>query len=75
MIEITNVCKHPVQVVIKSKKKVNSFTTLNIPGLGSKKNIYNLEDERSTAYIERVEKMGLIKTRYVPNNILTEGEK
>ena len=54
---------------------VNSFTTLNIPGIGSKKNIYNLEDERSTAYIERVEKMGLIKTRYVQNNILTEGEK
>ena len=75
MIEITNVCKHPVQLVIKSKKKVNSFTTLNIPCLGSKKNIYYLEDERSTAYIERVEKMGLIKTRYVPNNILTEGEK
>jgi hypothetical protein len=75
MIEITNICKHPVQLVIKSKKKINSFTTLNIPGIGCKKNIYNLEDERSTAYIERVEKMGLIKTRYVPNNILTEGEK
>ena len=75
MIEITNICKHPVQLIIKSKKKVDSFTTLNIPGIGAKKNIYNLEDERSTAYIERVEKMGLIKTRYVPNNILIEGEK
>jgi len=75
MIQITNLCKYPVQVLIKSKNKVNSFTTLNIPGIGSKKNIYNLEDERSTAYIERVEKMGLIKTRYVPNNILIEGEK
>ena len=75
MIEITNLCKYPVQVLIKSKQKVNSFATLNIPGIGSKKNIYHLEDERSTAYIERVEKMGLIKTRYVPNNILIEGEK
>ena len=75
MIEITNVCKHPIQIIIKSRKKVNSFTTLNIPGIGAKKNIYNLEDERSTVYIERVEKMGLIKTRYIPNNNLTEGEK
>ena len=75
MIEITNICKHPVQLIIKSKNKVDSFTTLNIPGIGAKKNIYNLEDERSTAYIERVEKMGLIRTRYVPNNILIEGEK
>ena len=75
MIEITNLKKHPVQIIIKSRKKSNSFTTLNIPGLGSKKNIYNLEDERSTAYIERVENMGLIKTRYISNNILIEGEK
>lgn len=74
MIEITNLKKHPVQLIIKSRKKVNSFTTLNIPGVGGKKNIYNLEDERATAYIERVEKLGLIKTRYIPDNILTEGE-
>lgn len=75
MIEITNLKNHPVQLIIKSRRKVNSFTTLNIPGIGSKKNIYNLEDERSTAYIERVEKLGLIKTRYIQDNILTEGEK
>ena len=37
MIEITNVCKHPIQIIIKSRKKVNSFTTLNIPGIGAKK--------------------------------------
>lgn len=67
MIEITNKQKHPVQVLIRSRKGARAFTTLNIPGRGANKNVYLLEDERHTEYVDRVEKMGLISTKYVPN--------
>lgn len=73
MIEIKNKQKSPIQLIVRSRRKPRSFTTLNIPGIGSGKNIYFLEDERATEYIERVENMGLISTRFV-NNRLTKGE-
>lgn len=73
MIEIKNKQKSPIQLIVRSRRKPRSFTTLNIPGIGSGKNIYFLEDERATEYIERVESMGLISTRFV-NNRLTKGE-
>jgi hypothetical protein len=50
-----------------------AFTTLNIPGVGSGKNVYLLEDERNTPYIQRVEEMGLISTKHIPNK-LRKGE-
>jgi hypothetical protein len=46
---------------------------LNIPGVGCGKNIYLLEDERATEYIDRAEKDGLISTRHIPNK-LRKGE-
>lgn len=72
MIEITNRQKCPVQVLVRSRRSPRSFTTLNIPGIGKGNNIYLLEDERVTDYIERVENMGLISTRKI--NRLTKGE-
>ena len=68
MIEITNRQKFPVQLVVRSRKSTNSFTTLNIPGIGAGKNVYLLEDERATEYIERVKDWGLISLRKVPDN-------
>ena len=68
MLEIKNKNKFPVQLVVRSRKSPRSFTTLNIPGLGSGKNIYYLEDERSTEYIERLEKSGLITTQRIPDS-------
>jgi hypothetical protein len=65
MIEITNKNKFPVQIVVRSKNKLRSLGTLNIPGTGAGKNIYLLEDERHTEYIDRVEAMGLISTRKI----------
>lgn len=65
MIEIKNKTKSPVQIIVRSKTTPNSFTTLNIPGVGGSKNIYLLEDERYTDYIDRVERMGLISVRRV----------
>ena len=73
MLEIKNKNKFPVQLLIRSRKSPRAFTTLNIPGIGSGKNIYLLEDERTTEYIERVEKMGLITTKHIPNS-LRKGE-
>jgi len=69
MLEIRNKQKFPVQLVIRSRKATNSFTTLNIPGIGKGKNIYFLEDELATVYVERAEKSGLISTRLIPNTI------
>jgi hypothetical protein len=41
---------------------------LNIPGIGSGHNVYYLEDELTTQYVERAEKkFGQIKTRYISN--------
>jgi hypothetical protein len=73
MLEIKNKQKFPVQLVIRSRTAPRSFTTLNIPGVGSGKNIYLLEDERATEYIDRAEKNGLISTRHIPNK-LRKGE-
>lgn len=65
MIELTNVNKFPVQVVVKSTRIPNSFTCLNIPGIGKKNNIFLLEDERATEYIDRAVEAGLLTKRIV----------
>lgn len=74
MIEIKNKKRFPVQLVIRSRRSVKSFTTLNIPGKGKGNNIYYLEDERSTEYVDRAEAWGFISTKYIPNEELTKGE-
>jgi hypothetical protein len=74
MIEIKNKTKSPVQVIVRSRKSPNSFTTLNIPGVGEGKNIYLLEDERHTDYIDRVERMGLISVRRLSKKQVVKGE-
>lgn len=74
MIEIKNKLKSPVQLVVRSRKAPRAFTTLIIPGIGKGKNVRLIEDEMATEYIERVEKMGLISTRYVPNNEIRKGD-
>lgn len=63
MLEITNRNKFPMQLVVKTRKAPGSFTVLNIPGIGSGKNIFLLEEERSTDYILRAEKKGFITTK------------
>lgn len=74
MIEIRNKQRGPVQVLIRSRKAPAAFTTLNVPGIGKGKNVVYIEDERATEFIERVEKMGLISTKYVPNTRIEKGE-
>jgi len=69
MLEITNRQKSPVQLIIRSKTSPKSFTVLNVPGIGSGKNIFLLKEERSTDYILRAEKDGLIKTKKIPEII------
>ena len=72
MLELKNRNKFPVQLVIKSRRAPRSFTTLNIPGMGSGKNTFFLEEERSTEYIDRAEKSGLISIRHI--NKASKGE-
>ena len=74
MLEIKNKQKSPVQLVVRSRTAPRAFTTLIIPGVGKGNNIRLIEDETVTEYIERVEKMGLISTRYVPNNEIRKGD-
>ena len=74
MLEIKNKQKSPVQLVVRSRSAPRAFTTLIIPGVGKGNNIRLIEDESVTEYIERVEKMGLISTRYVPNNEIRKGD-
>jgi hypothetical protein len=74
MIEITNKNRFPVQLVIRSKKAPREFTTLNIPGIGDKKNVFHLEDERNTPELERAEEQGLVTTRHIPDRELIKGE-
>lgn len=75
MIEIKNKNKFPIQLVVKSRKKPNSFATLNIPGRGAGKNIYYLQDELTTEYVDRAEKdFGLITTRHIPDRNYYKGE-
>jgi len=69
MIEITNKTRGPVQLVVRSMSKEknvgHSFTVLNIPGIGAGKNVYLLEDERHTEYIDRAERDGFITQKKV----------
>lgn len=69
MIEIKNKLRSPVQVLVRSKTAPKAFTTLIIPGIGAGKNTRLIADELVTDVIERVEKMGLISTRYIPNRV------
>lgn len=74
MIEIKNKIKSPVQLVVRSRKAPRAFTTLIVPGIGNGKNVRLIEDELKTDYIDRVEKMGLISTKYIPNSEIRKGD-
>jgi hypothetical protein len=74
MIEVRNKNRFPVQLVVRSRKSPRSFTTLNVPGMGSGKNVILLEDERATEYVDRLEKMGLISTKHLTNQLEVKGE-
>ena len=65
MLEITNRNKFPLQLVVKSRTAPASFTVKNVPGIGSGKNFFLLEEDRITDYILRAEKKGLITTKFL----------
>lgn len=70
MIEITNLKRHPVQIVVRSKAAPKSFTTLNVPGVGRGQNVRYISDEMNTVYVANAEhNMKWIKTRQVPNEM------
>lgn len=65
MIEITNTQRGPVSIMVRSTKKVRSFTTLTIPGRGAGDNKRIIADERATENIAAVEELGMITTKKV----------
>ena len=68
MIEVKNKTKGPVQLVVRSKLAPKAFATLVIPGIGASKNVVTIADEMIVPDIlERVEKTGMIATRYIEN--------
>ncbi len=67
MIEITNKTNGPVQLLVRSRRKARSFTTLILPGRGAKQNVKVIADELYTEYIDRAESSGLISTRKITN--------
>jgi len=68
MIEITNTQRGPIPVMVRSKRKLRSFTTLVIPGRGKGHNKVVIEDEMATEQIKLVESQGLISTRRISDN-------
>ena len=73
MIEITNKTRGPVQLVIRTKVG-KEMTVLNIPGIGAGKNVFFLEDERHTEWIDRAEQNGLITQKIVTKKRSIKGE-
>ena len=71
---IRNKKKSPIQLIVRSYEQPRSFTTLNIPGIGKGHNEKLISDEMMTEYIERIEKLGLISTKYIPNVMFGKGE-
>lgn len=70
MIEIRNKDKSPVQILVRSRTAPRAFTTLIIPGIGGGKNTRIIEDEQViNDVMARVEKMGMISTRYISNRV------
>jgi hypothetical protein len=67
MIEITNMMESPIQLVIKHKYATNQFQCVNIPGRGLGKNIFLLEDSRTTEYIDRAVTSGFITIKNLPD--------
>jgi hypothetical protein len=63
MIEITNLKRSPIQLVVKSKRTTNSYSVINLPGIGNGKNKILIEDNIHTRYIDDAERSGYIKQR------------
>jgi hypothetical protein len=67
MIEITNTSRSPAQIMVRSKRKLRSFTTLVIPGRGKGHNKVIIEDEAVTNQIKDLESDGIISTKRIRN--------
>ena len=63
MIEITNLKRSPLQLIVKSKRTTNSYSVINLPGIGKGKNKILIEDNLHTQYIDDAERSCYIKQR------------
>jgi hypothetical protein len=67
MLEIKNRRRYPMPLIIKSKRRPKSMTIINIPAMGKGKNIYLLDDELHTLYVDAAEKAGDISIKKIPS--------
>ena len=77
MIEITNLTTGPIQLIVRTGTEARlprNMTVLNVPGIGSGKNVVKLEDERYTDYIQRIEDAGHIKIKRITKSSNKKGE-
>lgn len=82
MLEITNKKKHPVQLIVRTQREVpgsgtKNFTTWNIPGIGSNRNVITIPEERLNGcekYLDNLKEMNWVKVNKVSNKIKSEGE-
>lgn len=65
MIEITNITKGPIQLVLKSKsdRPGKRIAVKNLPGIGANKNTYVISEEQMTDQIKKLEKEKFIKIK------------
>lgn len=74
-LEIINITKSPISILVRSKKGTKRMTNINIPGIGSDKNKVIIEDEDKTEFLERLINKKLIKINNVPSKyILNRGK-
>ncbi len=86
MIEVTNITRGPIQLVVKSLRpkraaldelstkfrNIKGITVINVPGIGAGKNTILIEDERHTDYIDRAEKQGFITQKRIKSSKIKE---
>jgi len=65
MLEITNLDRSPLQLIVKSRKKLRAFTTKVLPGRGSGHNKVRIPEEISTEWIDRLKDLRLIDVKVI----------
>lgn len=63
MLEITNKTKSPLQLMLRSRKKVNGFGLTVLPGMGKGKNKIVIRDEEMTPQIQSLRDLKLLTIR------------
>lgn len=67
MIEIRNKRRYPISLIIKSRRRPRGMAIINICSIGKGKNIYLLDDELNTEYVDKAAAAGDIEIKRIPS--------